>query len=644
MKKFILLILSIYFFFLPTKVLAAENYFGDGSDGAVTISSNTSLTNTADGDYVVKQYSSLTINAGVTLTTQNRAKGLFIYVTGNATINGTLSMTARGANANPTGVSATGLRLPMKKSGSTDTLAAADFAGAGTDIISAVANQSGISGDGHIFQIVKIGGARGSRCGANPGCNGGNGGSIANGAGGGGGGAYGNYDNADSGWGQEGSSFSGGPGGGSGWADAGGGSGVDYGGRGGNGCGDGRCAGGAGNPGGTAGGASGNAGTGGIIWLIVGGDLTIGSGGEISVDGTAGGNDTVGGGSSGSGVIKIAYAGNLSNSGTIDVTGVAGVGSSYHGGAGGNGSYELVQVDSIPGISCQPTLGDSTHTITSDCTFTGYEDVNDSGDIVSGLDSGTGSTNTSVLTVEGGILVISSNETFVVGSIELTGGSISIATGSKIILDGALWAIDQDSDGYPATLAFYGQVAAPTYGVRLNTITYINEADCDDNDNGVGGGTLNTYYQDSDGDLYGNPSVTTEGCSPPSGYVADNTDCYDSNANAKPGQTTCYTSHRGDGSYDYDCDTISTKCTNCNLSCTNGPSFWTKGCCGTAPVKYCCNASWKAEKLPSGSAACGQAGKKPSDGRKSVCSGGGDSCSLTVSKKISCADCTPDCR
>ena len=32
------------------------------------------------------------------------------------------------------------------------------------------------------------------------------------------------------------------------------------------------------------------------------------------------------------------------------------------------------------------------------------------------------------------------------------------------------------------------------------------------------------------------------------------TDCYDSNANAKPGQTQYFSAHRGDGSYDYNCD------------------------------------------------------------------------------------------
>ncbi len=38
------------------------------------------------------------------------------------------------------------------------------------------------------------------------------------------------------------------------------------------------------------------------------------------------------------------------------------------------------------------------------------------------------------------------------------------------------------------------------------------------------------------------------------------TDCYDSNANAKPGSTYCSATNRGDGSYDYNCSSTQTKC------------------------------------------------------------------------------------
>ncbi|RJQ26065.1 hypothetical protein C4565_07555 [Candidatus Parcubacteria bacterium] len=65
-----------------------------------------------------------------------------------------------------------------------------------------------------------------------------------------------------------------------------------------------------------------------------------------------------------------------------------------------------------------------------------------------------------------------------------------------------------------------------------------------------------TYYRDVDGDGYGNPSVSTTSASPtpPAGYVVNNSDCYDSNANARPGQASSFSTNRGDGSFDYNCD------------------------------------------------------------------------------------------
>ena len=91
-------------------------------------------------------------------------------VTGDCTINGTLTMAGRGGNGNPTAsgasdssaVSATGLRFALKKTGSTDTLAAADFAGTGTGAVSAVSSFPAISGDGKIYTVGRTGGAGGA--------------------------------------------------------------------------------------------------------------------------------------------------------------------------------------------------------------------------------------------------------------------------------------------------------------------------------------------------------------------------------------------------------------------------------------------------------------------------------------------------
>lgn len=47
--------------------------------------------------------------------------------------------------------------------------------------------------------------------------------------------------------------------------------------------------------------------------------------------------------------------------------------------------------------------------------------------------------------------------------------------------------------------------------------------------------TLITFYADADNDGYGNPSVSVQACTAPTGYVANNTDCDDTNAAVNPG-------------------------------------------------------------------------------------------------------------
>ncbi|MBW2261160.1 MAG: hypothetical protein JRG91_04235 [Deltaproteobacteria bacterium] len=66
------------------------------------------------------------------------------------------------------------------------------------------------------------------------------------------------------------------------------------------------------------------------------------------------------------------------------------------------------------------------------------------------------------------------------------------------------------------------------------------------------------YYVDRDSDGYGDIGSGIEWCAPPDGFVDNHDDCYDANGEAHPGQTLFFTTNRGDGSFDYDCDSVAT--------------------------------------------------------------------------------------
>ncbi|MEK7255038.1 MAG: putative metal-binding motif-containing protein, partial [Bacteroidota bacterium] len=57
----------------------------------------------------------------------------------------------------------------------------------------------------------------------------------------------------------------------------------------------------------------------------------------------------------------------------------------------------------------------------------------------------------------------------------------------------------------------------------------------DDCDTQIDEGVLLTFYQDADGDTYGNPAIPTQACNAPSGYVSNDGDCDDANAAIHPG-------------------------------------------------------------------------------------------------------------
>ena len=353
--------------------LVAGNYFGDESDGAFTSSGLHQQTvlnqnGSYDGDMVIRQYSSFTLNAGHTYRPNQSCRGMIIYCTGNMVINGTIDMTGKGAKADPTNtaswnaagsdgntVGANGLQIGLIKSGSSETFTndGSGFNGCGTAARNAVANQQNLSGNGKVYSIARQGaGGGGGASGSAPLAGSpGSPGASSNQTGGGGGGATSNPGITQAGNGSYGSCWSGGSGGsgvhgsnGPGmhaeaWGGAGGGG--NFGGH----------AGGAGNAGGTGSGAhgsNGETGTGGTLIIICGG--TISGNGTLRSVGSNGGafvqNSCGGGGGSGGGAILV-LANQSTFTGTLTAAGGTGTvtgstGGSADGGDGGAG-YTLIE-------------------------------------------------------------------------------------------------------------------------------------------------------------------------------------------------------------------------------------------------------------------------------------------------------------
>jgi hypothetical protein len=116
----------------------------------------------------------------------------------------------------------------------------------------------------------------------------------------------------------------------------------------------------------------------------------------------------------------------------------------------------------------------------------------------------------------------------------------------------------------------------------------------DNNCDGVGDtDSPQTWYADLDGDGFGDSANSLMVCDAvPEGYVQDNHDCYDLNADAYPGAVSYWSIDRGDGSFDF----------NCNGS--EELSYTTKGQCYSTSETGCSSSSgWDGYVPP-----CGQSG------------------------------------
>lgn len=309
---------------------AAGEYDYTVKTGPLTVSTFTEadwFTSREDvaGQFIVVN-GSLTIPAGVTFQPVKRKLFTVLYVAGNLTVDGALTMSARGANHSNDGVGVFLEPIPLRV-------------------------QAGVT-------IPALGGAGGARIksDAQDGLPGTSGVAVGGSGGGGGGGSrfnvtYGGASPNGGGAGAQGTCFSGGPGGGGSrvgpysYTDAG-----IYGGAGGSGAGDGassyRMGGGAGNPPRSDGPWSngpGGVGTGGTLIVLVTG--TLSGTGSLSASGSAGGGSsanntgTASGGGSGGGVVIVARGAGTGPA--LSAAGGAGHLNGYNGGNAGAG-YTLL--------------------------------------------------------------------------------------------------------------------------------------------------------------------------------------------------------------------------------------------------------------------------------------------------------------
>ena len=116
---------------------------------------------------------------------------------------------------------------------------------------------------------------------------------------------------------------------------------------------------------------------------------------------------------------------------------------------------------------------------------------------------------------------------------DLADGKLKALDKSGVITILAISQTDADGDGYYAAINDCNDNNAAIHPGATEVCDGVDN-DCDGN---IDEGVKTTFYQDADSDGYGNPYVTTQACSAPTGYVSNSNDCNDGNANIHPGAT-----------------------------------------------------------------------------------------------------------
>ncbi len=249
---------------------------------------------------------------------------------------------------------------------------------------------------------------------------------------------------------------------------------------------------------------------------------------------------------------------------------------------GKEGRFTMAWSDPCSGVPLNP--GGGTAYLSGSCSVSG----------VDGVDNGHLNLNGYTLTINGGATFVWNS-----GYSITVNGTIAVAGQMR---NTNLYDYDADSDGYSSGSVTYSD-SSPGAGWRRRYTTTAIGGDCNDSNGGIWqnltgyqDSDLDTYttggatsvcsgaslpsgwlssangsdcndsnaslyqnldgYTDSDGDGYGTGVVQSvcSGASLPAGYAGNRSDCYDANANARPGQSSFFTTDRGDGSFDYNCD------------------------------------------------------------------------------------------
>ncbi|KKR03381.1 MAG: Cryptopsoridial mucin, large thr stretch, signal peptide sequence [Microgenomates group bacterium GW2011_GWC1_39_12] len=270
--------------------------------------------------------------------------------------------------------------------------------------------------------------------------------------------------------------------------------------------------------------------------------------------------------------------------------------------------------------TCSQTNSSGTFSQTTACSFATS---------LPGVDYGTGSTNTAVLSVSNSTLTVATGTTIATGTISIGASGIVSIVGT-VKLNTPLYWTDTDGDTYAADPASTPvSFTGGTGKVRMSQLASTTNYDCND-------ASASTYanltcYQDADGDTYYSTSSHSvcggATCAAAGESATVGTDCCDTDNRAKPGQTTYYTTARTTcGGYDFNCNSSEEQQETGNVilgTCTSNGSACVFGGGGnggwTGSVPGCGNSA----EYQDGGCCPYSAGDCPSAGQYPNCSVGG---------------------